>query len=298
MALDGPIRAINTLPVGAPIEGKVESFAVEVGDEVYEGQLIAQIKNMSLDTANEKAVLDAERLQTRVNNLQASIISARLESSRAGADASRSRSEFERAEKVYERQKMLYGEGATPRLTFEKAQRDYETSKSEYDGLKVIADTAESRIAQLQHDLDEAKKQLEEKNSDLEQAKVSLAAGEVHAPVSGVVVARRGVVGDDVNPSMTDFFVIATDMSRMEVSADVPPNVLPRVRAGQNALVQIAENAGTPLTGMVKRVENGTVVVEFANPNPAIKPGLSAHVVIQLDPLQKAPEPAKKASAG
>jgi len=204
--------------------------------------------------------------------------------SRASADASRSRSEFERSEKLFERQKMLLAEGATPRLTFEKAQREYEAAKTEYEGLSTLAQNAESRLDQLQKELDGARKILEEKSRELEDTQAENAAGEVHSPANGVIVARRGQQGDDVDRSMPDLFQIATELSRLEVLLEPAPPVQARIKTGQTAAVQIAENAGDPLPGLVKSVDQGNVIVEFANPNPAIKPGLTAHVRIFLGP--------------
>ena len=142
-------------------------------------------------SARDLARSELERAQSRLTNLEASVVAARLEASRAGADASRSRSDFDAAEKAYLRQQLLYREGATPRLVFEKAERDYLRAKSEYETLAAVAKASDQRVDALLKDVDAARKNLAGKTADLEDADADLLAAEVHSPVDGMVVARR-----------------------------------------------------------------------------------------------------------
>jgi multidrug resistance efflux pump len=276
---EGKIQALAVQSIGAPIEGKIEAFHAEPGDEVFEGQLLAQLRSAALDTDREKASIDADQARSRLTDLEAEIVSARLEAARAEADAGRARSDFERAAKAWERQKMLLEAGATPRLTAEKAQRDYETASREQEAVGTLARNAQSRFESLQAELEGAKKLVDEKQQDLDHALSQVASGEVHSPVNGVVVSRRGQPGDDVNRSMQDLFVVATDLSHLEVVLEPPPPVLARMHAGQQAAITVAETP-SPLSGQVKSVDQGKVVVEFANPDPVVKPGLTARVRI------------------
>ena len=282
VTLEGKVRATTVQSVAVPIEGRIESFHAEVGDEVYEGQILASVKSDAAGAAQERAQLDLERAQTRVNNLEGALANARLEASRTEADASRARSEAERTAKLYQREKMLLAAGATPRLKFEKSEREYNEARAESEALSTLASNAASRLETLQRDLDAARKVLAEKTEDMDEAKAQTASGEVRAPANGVLVGRRGVVGDDVDPSMPDLLQIATDLSRLEVLLEPEPPVLARIKPGQQATISIAEQSAEPLPGTVKAVDQGKVVVEFANPNPLIKPSLSAHVRIQL----------------
>jgi HlyD family secretion protein len=283
VTLEGKVHAPAVQPVPAPADGRVESFHAEVGDEVYEGQILAIIKSDAAETEQERAELDLERAQTRVNNLEGALAAARLEASRAEADASRARAEAERTEKVYQRERMLLAEGATPRLKFERSEREYNEARTESEALSTLAGNAASRVEALQRDLDAARKTLAEKTQDLEDARTQTAAGEVRAPANGVLVGRRGVVGDEVDRSMPDLLQIATDLSRLEVILEPEPPVLARIKPGQQANVSVAEQPGETLPGTVKSTDQGKVTVEFANPNPLIRPGLTAHVRIVLE---------------
>jgi Multidrug resistance efflux pump len=278
----GKIQARQVVLVPVPVGGKIDIFNVDVGEEVYQGQLIAQIKSEAAEGVRESAGAAAQKAQERVNNLETALISARLEASRAGADAARIRQEFDRAEKLYQRQKMLLEQGATPKLVHDKALREYTAAKAELENLGRVAEQAEGRVTSLQQELDNARKALEDKNQDLEEAKSELAAGEVRSPVDGVVSGRRGQPGDAVDPSLKDLFQIATELSSLEVIVEPEPAAFARIRPGQNALIQVAELPAEALAGVVEKVENGRVTVHFASPNPVVKPGLTATVKIKL----------------
>src|SRR3982751_17900 len=48
-SLPATLQAAITIPVPVPIEGKIETFQVEVGADVYEGQLLARIHSEALE---------------------------------------------------------------------------------------------------------------------------------------------------------------------------------------------------------------------------------------------------------
>jgi multidrug resistance efflux pump len=282
ISLSGKIRAQKVVPVAVQIEGTIESLNVAVGEEVYEGQLLGQIKNTGLETTQQVAALDAERAQTRLNTLEGNFIAARLEASRAHAEASRSQSDFDRAEKVYARQQMLFSEGATPRLVFEKAQKEFELARTEFRALEQVGRGADERVTSLQKDIDNARRAFAEKNEALEAAQQDLAACEIHSPVDGIVVARSKQPGDEVNRDLKDLFQIAVELSSLEVVLEPEPPVLERIRPGQEAVIQLAEIPTEGLPGKVREIHNGQVAVEFVSPSTAIRPGLTAQVRIKL----------------
>jgi multidrug resistance efflux pump len=282
LTLAGKVRAQHVVSVPAPIEGTLDMVLVEAGQDVFEGQLLVRIKNQLLETAQEQAVQELERAQNRVTNYEGQIVAARLEAARADADSARAQSEAARLERAYARQQLLHREGATPRLTFEKAQKEYETAKEEADTARDVAKAAGDRVAHLQQDLDQSKKAVEEKTEDLEGAKADLAAAEVHSPVDGVVVAAPAQAGTEVHKSATDLFQIAVDLSLLEAVLEPDPLALERVKPGQAAVVTAVELGNEPIEGRVKEVKDNVVVVEFASPDPALKPGLTVQVKIKL----------------
>ncbi len=280
--LTGTIRAQTVVSVAPPLEGTVGAFFVDVGQEVFEGQLLARLSNQGLETGEETAQRTIDGAQARIDTLESQIVAARLEASRARADATRARNEYDRVDKVYRRQQMLFAEGATPRLTYEKSNHDFDLARTERETLEKVAASAEARAEGLVRTLDLEKRTLTEKSADLESAKSKAAAAEVLSPVQGLVVGRNGQVGQPVAPDRGDFFQIATQLSQLEVVLDPDPISMARIKAGQPALVSLPEQGGEGMVGAVKSVDGPQVIVTFSNPNPAVKPGMVAQVRVKV----------------
>jgi multidrug efflux pump subunit AcrA (membrane-fusion protein) len=282
ISFTGLVQARQVVLVPPPMDGTLESVEVEVGQEVFEGQLLARIKNPALESSRDAAREDRERAQSRVNNLESSLIAARLESSRAAADASRAKLEFEKAEKLALRQQMLMREGATARLVHDKAQKDYQMASADYQALRDTERQAQNRVDSLVRDLEAARRALEEKNNQLEAATADLEGAEVVSPVDGILIAARGNPGDEITLAMEDLFQIAIDPGRLQVNIDPDPPARNRLSDGLPALVQVLEISSDALSGELKIGEDGKVRVEFTTTDPYLKPGLNAIVKIKL----------------
>jgi len=280
--LIGKIRPQQVVGVMAPVEGILGAFFAEVGQEVFEGQLLARVTNGGLETDQQAAQRDLENAQRRVNELETMVITARLEASRAKADAIRSRGEYERLDKVYQRQTMLFNEGATPKLVYEKAGRDFETAQAEFKNREQVTEAAEARVTEITRNLDAEKRSLAEKTNELDTAKTRSGGTEVVAPAPGLIVERNGEVGQPIAPDK-DIFQIATQLSLLEVVLDPDPPTLMRIQAGQPALVVLPDQGGEGITGTVKGIQGTQAVVAFTSPNPTIRPGMMAQVRIRVN---------------
>ena len=282
VSLAGTIEAQQVVVVSAPVAGTVSEFLAEVGREVYEGDLLARIGNEGLQTSLESARSAMEQAQTRLQKAGAAIISARLEATRARADAVRARSEFDRSQRTYQRQKMLNSEGATPRLAYEKSAREFESAQTEYQSLNDLARVSENRVAELIKEQENARLILQDKSAELETAAGNLAAAEVHSPVDGIVVERKGEAGKELGPQeQAELFRIAVNPAELQVLLRPAPDVLARLKPGDAALVVIADLAGEGLAGSLKEVQGSQAVVTFTSPNPVIKPGMTAQVKLK-----------------
>ena len=284
ITLAGKLEAQHVIPVGAQVNGEIESFGAEPGQDVYEGQLLARISNRALEGARVNAYEAERNAQLKVESIQSKIIAARLEASRARAEASRSRDQFDRAQRIYQRQQVLHGAGATPQLTYEKAQREFESADGEYRSLDELARQAEDRVNGLTQELQAAKKTLDDKSKELEDVAGNLAAGEVHSPVTGIVIARNGEVGKQISPEEgKDLFQIAVDPGQLRLVLDPEPPVLKRIHAGQAALVIAADLTTEGMPGAVKEIQGNQAIVEFISSNSALRPGMTAQARINLE---------------
>jgi multidrug resistance efflux pump len=281
LTLQGKIRPQHIVGVPAPVPGLIESFLVEPGADVYSGQVLARIGAQGLAGAREAAQADLERAQEMATRAEAAANAARLELSRADADSERSLMMLQRAEKFFTREQTLFREGATPRLTFEKAQSDFDAAKKDQEIVAATVRTANESVQSMAAEAAGAKKIAADKLRQLEDAKASLAAAEVHSPVDGYLASRKGEVGDNATASGSDFFQIATDLYALEAVLDLKPEQLKRVTPGMPALVVVLDLQTPSMQGVVREVKNNQAIVEFNSPIPAIKPGMIASVRLQ-----------------
>jgi multidrug efflux pump subunit AcrA (membrane-fusion protein) len=273
LSLTGKIEARNVVAVKAPSSGTVEEYLVNEGEEVYEGQLVARLNNPTLSTERDQAKERADKAQERLNQLESQMLAARLEVSRGRAEAARIKDEYARADRAYQRQSMLNQQGATPRLTFEKAQKEFENARQQ---------VAEGRITDLTRDIDATRKSLDERNTDLEAAEANLQATQVHAPVDGIILKRKGDAGVEIQLGEDDLFEIATDLGNLQVVVEINAAQQAKLKEGAPALVFLTEMGNEPMNGELARVADGRAIVLFQNPNPLVKPGLTAQVKIRL----------------
>ncbi|MBI2684894.1 MAG: efflux RND transporter periplasmic adaptor subunit [Acidobacteria bacterium] len=282
LSLPGKVEAREVVGVQAPSDGTIAEYLVMVGEEVFEGQLIARVANPSLQGAQEKAREIADKAQERVNVLESQMLAARLDASRGQAELARIHDDYSRTERLAQRQEMLHAQGATPRLTWEKAVKDFATAKAEHESASARAKLAEARVAALTKEIESAKKTAEERSAELEEADSNLQATQMHSPVDGVVLERKGEAGVDVKTGEDNVFRIGTDLGQLQVVLELEPPVLAKLQPGQAALVILAEFASEPLNAEISRIEKGRVYVMFGSPDPAIKPGVTAQVRIKL----------------
>lgn len=283
LAIPGTVRAQHVTSVGAEIEGNIEAFAVDVGEEVFEGQVLARIGSAGLESARQQAQEAVDRAQQQVGTAEAAVASARLESSRADADLHRAKDQADRAQKVFDRQKTLHEKGATPRLKYEAAAQEFEAAVKEFEIMDKAAQGARDGLRSANDQLAAAKKDLAEKGAALESSQGAFSATELRAPVAGFVVGRKGEVGKPAKDYGGDLFQIATDLFALEVVAEPNPEQLKRLQPGQEALVVFPDLGSAGLPGRVKEIKEQQAIVEFNSSVPAVKPGMRAEVRIRLD---------------
>jgi multidrug resistance efflux pump len=278
ITLQGKIRPQHLVGVAPNVSGFIEAFLVEPGQEVYQGQVLARIGAQGLESAREAATAALEHAQEQVTRDEAAVSAARLEASRSEADAQRSKMALDRLEKVFTRQRMLFHEGATPRLTYEKAAAEYEAAQKEHDIMETAARTGRERVQSALNQVASTRKMVESKSRELDDAQAELAGAEIRSPVDGFVVSRKGEAGKPADGIGEDFFRIATDLYALEIELEPKSQDLNRFIPGMPALVLVLDIQSGAMEGRVKEVKDGKVIVEFGSASPAIKPGMMADV--------------------
>jgi multidrug resistance efflux pump len=283
VTLSGTIRPQHVVGVGAQIDGVIDAFLVDVGQDVYQGQVLAHIGSQELDSSREAVANAVDRAQERVSRAETVAAAARLEQSRADAEAQRARFNMDRAETAFSRQQALFSKGATPRLVYDKAQSEYDSARAEFAVMDKAARATADRVQGALQEVASAQKILAGENQRLEESRTALEAADVHSPVDGLLVGRNGEVGKSAHEFGENMFQIATDTYALEVALEPQPPVLKRLRPGQPALVLVPDLQTPGITGDIKEIKGNQVLVEFNSTIPAIRPGMVADVRFKLD---------------
>jgi multidrug resistance efflux pump len=275
LTLQGRVEAVHSIPVSVAIAGEIDSFSAEVGQDVFEGQILARVSNQGLQTGLDNSQRILQNAETKLNTLETTISAARLEAVRAHTESIRASEDRDHAGKIFERERMLNEAGATPRKTFEKSQKDYESAASESEGLGELARHADEHVDALTKEYDLTKKTLEDKRKELEEAQTAVAAAEIRAPAGGIVVARQGEIGKTITQEEASaLFRIATDISAMRVMFTPDPGMKP----GDPINITFTDVPGDPISAAIREIKNGLATAEFTSANPAIRPGMSCTV--------------------
>ena len=283
VTLSGAIRPQHFVGVGAQVNGVIDAFLVDVGQDVYQGQVLARIGTQELDSAREAIANAVDHAQERVNRAETAVAGARLEQSRADAEAQRARFAMERAETAFSRQQLLFNQGATPRLVYDKARSEYDGARAEFAVMDRAARATADRVRSALEEVASAQKILAGENQRLQDSQAALEAADVHSPVDGLLVGRNGEIGKLAQEFGENLFQVATDTYALEVALEPQPPVLKRLRPGQPALVLVPDLQTPGITGDIKEIKGTQVVVEFNSTIPAIRPGMVADVRFKLD---------------
>lgn len=129
----------------------------------------------------------------------------------------------------------------------------------------------------------------------LARAKQNLSFTSIYAPIDGVVVERNVNNGQTVAASLSapQLFLIANDLSQMQILALVGESDIVRIKEGQPVKFTVQAVSGQTFTGTVQQVRlqsttadnvvNYTVIVSLANPEGKLLPGMTARVDFQVE---------------
>src|SRR5689334_5528288 len=174
-----------------------------------------------------------------------------------------------------------------------RAQADLERSKAEYERNKTLYDQkvlTATEFTTAQYNYTVAQAGVKSAQVALDRAKKNLAYTEIYAPIDGVVVQRNVDVGQTVAASLSapQLFLIANDLSQMQILANVDESDIGRIREGQPVSFTVQSYPDRTFTGTVKQVRlqstttdnvvSYTAVVAVANPGGTLLPGMTATV--------------------
>ena len=151
---------------------------------------------------------------------------------------------------------------------------------------------SQSEYDQTLASLHQAEAQVKIRTAALERAKVDLARCTIYSPVDGIVISRSVDVGQTVAASMSApvLFLIANDLAKMQIDANVSEADVGGVEIGQEVDFTVDAFPYRTFHGKVTQVRNSPTtvqnvvtydaVIEVANPDLKLKPGMTANVSI------------------
>lgn len=264
VASSGRIVPLVTVEVGSQLSGQIEEINADFNDEVAAGDLLARI--------------DPQTFQTRVEEAEAALEVARAQVQVARANVQRSLSELNAAERAFARAEELRQRG-----TFSEAQ---------YDTAQTSFESARAGVAVSQANLRNAQAALQQRTANRESAQVDLERTFIRSPIDGVVIDRQIDEGQTVAASFNApvLFVIAQDLSRIQIEAEVDEADIGQIEEGQAVTFDVDAYPGQDFTGEVVQVRLAandaqnvvtyTVVIEAANQGGRLLPGMTANVTI------------------
>jgi HlyD family secretion protein len=246
----GAVQPLLQVNVGAQVNGRVTRVPVDFNSVVKKGDVLAEI--------------DATVYGAQVSQTQAQLLAQRaaLESAKSTEDTARIQ---------HDRLVKLFAQNLA-------AKGDVDTAKGNVDVAHANVVAAEAQIQAIL--------------AQLTQSQTNVGYTKIYSPVNGIVISRTIDPGATVVASFQApvLFVIAQDLHKMKVMADVDEADVGKLKEGMDAEAAVDAFPGESFLGRVSQVRfspntvSGVVtysaVVEVDNPEEKLRPGMTATVTI------------------
>lgn len=175
----------------------------------------------------------------------------------------------------------------------ERAQAQLRQAQQEFNRNEPLAREkfiSASEFGTVQVNLSVAQATVKSALVTLDRARQNLSYTNIYAPISGVVVERNVDVGQTVAASLSapTLFLIAQDLSQMQILASVDESDISSIKEGQPVKFTVQPYAGRTFAGNVEQVRlqskttdnvvSYTAVVTLANGDGKLLPGMTATV--------------------
>lgn len=175
------------------------------------------------------------------------------------------------------------------------ARAEAELRQTEREHLRITALFAEELVAESEansalYSFESAQASVKSAEADLARARQNLEYATITSPIDGTVIARSVDVGQTVQASFSapELFLIAGDLKSMQILVSVDESDIGLIAEGQEARFTVQAYPDDTFTGTVRQVRlqsattenvvNYTAVVDVANPDGVLLPGMTATV--------------------
>jgi HlyD family secretion protein len=305
----GTLNAVINVQVGSQVSGQIKELYADFNSRVTKGQIIARIDPDIFQAQVNQARAQVEAAQAAVLNQRAAVTKTRadLENARAAlavahAQTAKAQVAVVDGERNLGRQRELRRRELTAQADLDTAQVAYDSALAQHEASlaqeraqAAMVDSAGAQLEVAEAQLQSARAQVAQVQAALSQAELNLDHTVIRAPVDGVVVSRNVDVGQTVAASLQapTLFLIAQDLSKMQVDTNVDEADVGRVRVGQRVRFTVDSFPEQTFAGEVVQVRKAPQVVQnvvtydvvVSAPNPELKllPGMTANVRIVTD---------------
>jgi HlyD family secretion protein len=257
----GTLEPVEVIDVGPQVPGQIKSFGTDLDDPS---------KAIDFGSRVEKGTVLAN-LEDSLYRAQLSQAQANL--TRAEADLEFARIKAQQAERDFERERKLMEKGTTTPQNFENALAAFQAAKA-----TVSVNEGSVELAR----------------ANVQEAQVNIEYATLRSPSDGVVIDRRVNLGQSVvaNVSATSLFLIAEDLSRLEIWASVNETDVGSVHPGQDVQFTVSAFPDEEFHGtvsqirlnasMIQNVVTYTCVIDVDNRDKRLLPYLTARVQFQV----------------
>ena len=214
VSASGMVQPVVEVKLSPEVSGELIELAVEEGDSVKQGQLLAKVRPDNFIAALEQA--------------QASLNTQKANRASSAAALSRAKATFQRARLDYDRQKKLWDEKVISEADWQLAEQNYEVAKND--------------LKSAEESLEAARFVVKSSQASLSQAQENLRRTTVKAPMGGIVSKLNVEQGETVLGTQqfqgTEIMRIA-DLNQMEVRVNVNENDIIRVSLGDTVVIDV-----------------------------------------------------------
>ena len=277
----GTVNPVVQVSVGSQVSGQIKELLADFNTEVKQGQLIARIDPESIRYRVRQASADVDAARAQALQQQANVLAVQAQVARARLDADNAARDLARQRELLDKSFISQAAFETVRNTAGTLAEQVKVVQAQWEVSRAQAASAQATVAQ--------------RAAALAQAQVDLNRTEIRSPVDGVVIKRSVSVGQTVAASLQapELFIIARNLSDMQVEVAIDEADIGRVRVGQPVSFTVDAFPGRTYDGVVGAVRKAalttanvvtyTVVVGFTNDGAQVLPGMTANVRIVTD---------------
>jgi HlyD family secretion protein len=302
----GTINPTATAIVGSQVSGQVLEILADFNSNVKAGDVLARLNAEQIrarldaaraDLAQSQAMLEIQKAQ--VEKVKADIERSAATKADALANIQKANAVMQDAEKTLARQTELNNRGVASQVVLQQAQTATLTQRAARDQARAQQRSVDAQINALAAELKVAETQIlssdaqrMQKEAMVRQIEVDIKNSDIRSPVDGIVIQRNIELGQSVAASLQapTLFLVAQDLSKIEIYANIDEADVGRVQAGQAVTFTVTAFPAREFTGRVKTVRLGsqnvqnvviyTAVIEVENNDLALKPGMTATIRI------------------